>query len=296
MLSGGPAARTHADPARSSGVCVSSPARSRGSPRVSRSQAAIPPRRPPPPTRAFRLEDRANPARRSGIRPVPTSSVGTADRRQARGRHVQRRVPLEEAVRPEREADRGDRHHRPVLRPRDVRVGEDVPEHHVGVRDRAVGRGPARQAVAAGVLVRVVAGRVPLVGAVRRHPEVVRERTRPACSTAASGWTNGGAFSPGHEPVADRLAQRGSSSTGLTIRQNRAVAALTSPPRRRLARQQRRLGPEGVAVRVVRARAAARPCSPRRPCCPRRRRPCRAGRRRCAGGTARCSRGATSTP
>ena len=44
---------------------------------------------------------------------------------------------------------------------------------HVGVLGRAVGRDEARQAVAAGVLVRVVAGGEALLRVVRRHPDVV---------------------------------------------------------------------------------------------------------------------------
>ena len=42
------------------------------------------------------------------------------------------------------EADVGRRHHRVVLRPRNVRVAEGVPEDDVGVLDRAVLLGPAR--------------------------------------------------------------------------------------------------------------------------------------------------------
>ena len=80
-----------------------------------------------------------------------------------RRRHVVGRVHGEEAVRLEREADVRRRHHRVILRPRDVRVAEGVPEHDVGVLDRPVLLGPARQAVAAPALVRVVAGAVLLV-------------------------------------------------------------------------------------------------------------------------------------
>ena len=65
-------------------------------------------------------------------------------------RHVERRVAVEEADRLEPERDGVDRHHRPLLRARDVVDAEHVPEHDVGVLDRAVLRGPRRQpAVAA---------------------------------------------------------------------------------------------------------------------------------------------------
>src|SRR5207249_13950 len=83
------------------------------------------------------------------------------------GRQVEGGIAVEETVGPELEPDRGDRHHRPVLRPDHVVRGERVPEHQVGVLQRAVRRGPGRQAVPAGVLVGVVAGREPLAGVVR---------------------------------------------------------------------------------------------------------------------------------
>ena len=48
---------------------------------------------------------------------------------------------------------------------------EGVPRHDVGVVDGTIGRGPGRKAVAAVALGGVVAGRVELVGLVRREPE-----------------------------------------------------------------------------------------------------------------------------
>jgi hypothetical protein len=56
------------------------------------------------------------------------------------GRYVEGRVAVEETVGPELESDAGDRHHRPVLRADHVVRGERVPEHQVGVLQRAVGR------------------------------------------------------------------------------------------------------------------------------------------------------------
>src|SRR6185312_6009097 len=53
-----------------------------------------------------------------------------------RGRQVQGRAGVEEAERPEGEADPIDRHDRPVLGPRDVMAAQGVPEHDVGVLDR----------------------------------------------------------------------------------------------------------------------------------------------------------------
>ena len=64
-----------------------------------------------------------------------------------------------------REAGVLDRHDRPVLGPHEVRDAERVPDDEVGVGERAVARGPARQAVVARVLVRVLARGPPLVAA-----------------------------------------------------------------------------------------------------------------------------------
>ena len=80
-----------------------------------------------------------------------------------RGRQVEGGIAVEETVGPELESDAGDRHHRPVLGAHHMVSGERVPEHQIGVLQRAVGRGPGRQAVPAGMLVGVVARREPLV-------------------------------------------------------------------------------------------------------------------------------------
>src|SRR5947209_18598518 len=58
------------------------------------------------------------------------------------GRQVEGGVAVEEAVGPELEPDRGDRHHRPVLGANHVVRGERVPEHPVGVLQRAGRRCP----------------------------------------------------------------------------------------------------------------------------------------------------------
>src|SRR5215471_12409456 len=80
----------------------------------------------------------------------------------ARRRHVERRVAVEEANRLQREAGGGDLHHRPVLRGGDVVGAEAVPEDDVGVFQIAICRDVAREAGAPRVLVRVVAGGIPL--------------------------------------------------------------------------------------------------------------------------------------
>src|ERR1700674_2093992 len=75
-----------------------------------------------------------------------------------RGRsHVQRRVLVEEPGRLEHEPGSFGWHDRPVLGPGDVVAAHGVPEHNVGVLDRAVGFGPGREAGTARVLVRVIA-------------------------------------------------------------------------------------------------------------------------------------------
>jgi len=117
-----------------------------------------------------------------------------------RGRYVEGGVAVEETVGPELEPDAGDRHHRPVFRAHDVVSGEGVPEHQVGVFQRAVGRGPGRQAVPAGVLVGVFPGREPLVGVIRGDPQVPGGELGPPrayplssgspCRTQVSGRRN----------------------------------------------------------------------------------------------------------
>ena len=90
-----------------------------------------------------------------------------------------------------------DRHHRPVLRPDDVVGAERVPEHHVGVLGRAVGLLVARHAVAAGVLVRVVAGRVALGRVVAPSPTRAPVVKPARLAKRDSGAYIGATFSPG---------------------------------------------------------------------------------------------------
>ena len=53
-------------------------------------------------------------------------------------RHIVGRVRVEEARGLEEEPDVRGRHHRVILRARDVRVPESVPQHEVGIGDRPV--------------------------------------------------------------------------------------------------------------------------------------------------------------
>ena len=98
----------------------------------------------------------------------------------------------------EHEADVRRRHHRVVLRPRDVRVAEGVPEHDVGVLDRAVLLGPAasgrrRRGSGSGSRRRAYCSS----SAIRRDPDVVVRRTRPASATRRSARRTGTQLSPG---------------------------------------------------------------------------------------------------
>src|SRR5689334_10590957 len=122
-----------------------------------------------------------------------------------RGRHVEGGVAVEETVGPELEPDPGDRHHRPVLRAHHMVSGEGVPEHQVGVLQRAVGRGPGGQAIPAWVLVGVLAGGEPLIGIVRGDPQVL---SGELCSLhrAVTGLAEGQHAVLGHQLVGDRLA------------------------------------------------------------------------------------------
>lgn len=83
-----------------------------------------------------------------------------------RGRHVERRAPVEEPVRLQHEPERHRWHDRPVLGAHHMMGAERVPDDDLGVLQRAVGGGVGRQAGPARVLVRIVAGRVALGGIV----------------------------------------------------------------------------------------------------------------------------------
>ena len=87
---------------------------------------------------------------------------------------------IKEAVRTETEAEHGHGHYRPILGTRDMVVSEHVPEGNFGIVHFAVGLGPLGQAVAGGVLIRVVAGSEAFFGAKGRHPEMVRSEAGAA--------------------------------------------------------------------------------------------------------------------
>src|SRR6266536_988621 len=89
------------------------------------------------------------------------------------GGHVERGIAVEEADRLEPERDRVDGHHRPVLWPGDVVDAEHVPQHHVGVLDRPVPRGPDGQALIALALRAELTARPALVRMVGGDPEGV---------------------------------------------------------------------------------------------------------------------------
>src|ERR1700722_12287064 len=91
--------------------------------------------------------------------------------RTARG-HVQRRGLVEVPGWIEHEPGSFGGHHGPVLGPGDVMTAHRVPEHHVGVLDRAVRFGPGREPGAARVLVRVIACRVALIGMEPGDPQM----------------------------------------------------------------------------------------------------------------------------
>src|SRR5436190_2225312 len=79
-------------------------------------------------------------------------------------RDVHCRVVVEEPGRTQREPDSDHGHDRPVLGTDDVLRAERVPDDEVGVLERPVWLDVLRQSGAAGVLVRVLARRVHLLG------------------------------------------------------------------------------------------------------------------------------------
>src|SRR5690242_15930469 len=87
---------------------------------------------------------------------------------------VERGIAVEEPGRLKRESGPVGRHDRPVLGPGDVVSAQGVPQHDVGVLDRAVSFGPGRQPGAARVLVGVVACREALIRLVRGNPQMLR--------------------------------------------------------------------------------------------------------------------------
>ena len=232
----------------------------------------------------------------SGTRPPARggrhgASAVAATSAAVRGRHVQRRVGVEEAERPEGEADPLDRHHRPVLRPRDVVAAQRVPEHDVGVLDRPVGRGPLGQPGPAGMLVRVLPGRVTARPPRTASPTGAWSMNAARRMTDASSCANGRHVAVRHQLVADRLAQgvgdarvddqpvpRG-ERVDHALRLRLRSAAASGAVRKALPCGFPAPGRHRLGVR------------PRRRSCRRRRPSCRAGRRRSAGGRPRGSAG-----
>ena len=79
---------------------------------------------------------------------------------------------VEEPRRLQHEFDAVGRHDRPVLGSGDVVTAQGVPEHDVGVLDRAVGLRAGGESGAAAVLVRVIARWEPLIGLERGDPQM----------------------------------------------------------------------------------------------------------------------------
>jgi hypothetical protein len=92
---------------------------------------------------------------------------------------IERRVVVEERSRLQHEASPVGRHDRPVLGPRNVVTAHGVPEHDIGVLDRAISFRPSGEPGTAGVLVRVIARREPLIGPVKGDPQVLGRECGP---------------------------------------------------------------------------------------------------------------------
>src|SRR5215475_1458374 len=58
-----------------------------------------------------------------------------------------------------------------------------IPDHHVGILNRAICRCPCWQPRTTGVLVWVVPGRILLIGMIRCHPEMLGDKVRTAGDT-----------------------------------------------------------------------------------------------------------------
>src|SRR5580704_3733940 len=120
--------------------------------------------------------------------------------------YVQSRIAAEEAGRLEREPAAGYRHHRPVLRAREMRRPEGVPQDNVGAVDVAVTGRERGQAGAARMLVDEITRRVALRRVVPGDPQVVRgEPGAPGDRRRRIGQEGGRGF--GVERVADWLAE-----------------------------------------------------------------------------------------
>src|ERR671921_21166 len=115
-------------------------------------------------------------------RPVYVSS-GLALAVTVGGRHVERRVLVEEAKRLELEAGVLHRHDGPILEPYHVVCAERVPDDHVLILERTVLLDVLREAVAR-VLVGVGPCRVVFVLREPGRPEVFGREPGPACDRA----------------------------------------------------------------------------------------------------------------
>src|SRR5262245_61454502 len=88
-------------------------------------------------------------------------------------RDIKGRAAVEEAIGPELEAQAGYGHHGPVFEARDMVFAHHIPDHHVGVLNRAICRRPRWQPRATGVLIGIVPGRILLIGMIGCHPEML---------------------------------------------------------------------------------------------------------------------------
>ena len=164
---------------------------------------------------------------------------GSCPRRAAGRRHVERRVAVEEPDGFSMKPEPRDRHHRPVLGPQDVVMAERVPDHDVGVLDRAVGLRPTR-----------AGRRRPGAGTGTRRPGSARRRrsgvTHRWWSMKPRARRAGGAglrerqrVLAGHEPVGRPARPTALRLSGLTTVQQRAprrVDVAAAPPARCRAR------------------------------------------------------------
>jgi hypothetical protein len=87
-------------------------------------------------------------------------------------RHIQRRVPVKEILRPQHETRIIDQHDRPLLRAREMGQAEAMPNHDIFAIDCSVARGITRQPGAARMPVGRIARRPKLIAIELRHPKV----------------------------------------------------------------------------------------------------------------------------
>src|SRR5579883_2704436 len=94
-------------------------------------------------------------------------------------RHVERGVAVEEADRPQVEADVAAGHHWPILGAGHMVGHEAVPDHQVGVLQRPVRLLVAGKPIATGMLVHIVPGREQLQWVVSGDPQVASAELGP---------------------------------------------------------------------------------------------------------------------